>query len=60
MTKKKLPLSKPIMIRMDEQMRARVETVARANGLNTSEIIRLSVSRQLPSLMSGQTKLAAS
>lgn len=60
MPKKKAPLTKPVMIRMDQQMRDRIESVAQANGLNTSDIVRLAVSRQLPALMSGQTKLAAS
>jgi hypothetical protein len=52
---KKQPLSKPVMIRMEEGMKQEVEAIAAANDLSASDIIRLAVRRQLPSLKSGGT-----
>jgi len=57
MARKKDTLAKPVMIRMDQDTHARIRTIAEANGLSVSDIIRLSVRRQLPSLASGQTRL---
>lgn len=45
------------MIRMDHGMREQIEAIAKANDLSTSDIIRMSVRRQLPALKLGQTKL---
>jgi hypothetical protein len=56
----KQPRPAPMMIRMDQQMRDKLEVLAQAAGTSISEIVRLAVSLELPALMSGQTKLAAS
>ena len=57
---KKAALSNPVMIRMDPTMKRELESVAKANDLSTSDIVRLAVSRQLPFLKSGRTSLNAS
>ena len=57
MPAKKETLEKPVMVRMDRDMHNRIRALAEANGLSTSDIIRLSVRRQLPALASGQTRL---
>jgi hypothetical protein len=54
---KKRNLSNPVMVRMEDSMRIDLEAIARANGLNTSDIVRMAVSRQLPSLKRGSTSL---
>jgi len=54
---KKRKLSNPVMVRMEDTMRIDLEAIAKANGLNTSDVVRLAVSRQLPSLMHGHTSL---
>lgn len=57
---KKQPLSKPLMVRMEEEMKQDVEAIARANDLTTSDIVRLAIRRQLPSLKSGGTQFQPS
>lgn len=54
---KKRNLSTPVMVRMEHSMRMDLEAVAKANGLNTSDIVRMAVNRQLPALKSGRTSL---
>ena len=38
-------------------MREDLDAIAKANGLNTSDIVRMAVRRQLPSLKRGNTSL---
>lgn len=45
------------MVRMEKATHDQVKAIAKANGLTVSDIMRLSVKRQLPALSSGQTKL---
>lgn len=42
--------SKVVKVLLDDSMRGEVEAVAVANGLTLAEVIRLAVSRHLPSL----------
>lgn len=49
-----------MMIRMDQATHARLKAIAEANGLSTSDLVRLSVHRQLPALNAGQTRLLPS
>jgi len=55
--RKKRNLSNPVMVRMEDSMREDLDAIAKANGLNTSDIVRMAVSRQLPSLKRGNTSL---
>ena len=50
-------LSNPVMTRMDSSMRIDLEAIAKANGLNISDIVRLAISRQLPALKRGKISL---
>lgn len=52
--------SKPMMIRMDDQMSADIKAIAKANDLSASDVIRLAVRRQLPAIKSGRTTLQPS
>lgn len=45
------------MVRMEKSTHDRLKAIAKANGLTVSDIMRLSVTRQLPALSSGLTKL---
>lgn len=54
---KRKSLSHPVMVRMDNLMKAEILLLAQANGLSASDIIRLAVSHQLPSLRAGHTAL---
>lgn len=50
-------LSKPVMIRMDNDMRAQIQAVAKANKLSASAIIRMAVEKHLPALQAGRAVL---
>lgn len=45
------------MVRMEKASHERLKAIAKANGLTVSDIVRISVTRQLPALSAGQTKL---
>lgn len=57
---KKQPLSKPLMVRLKEEMKQDVEAIARANDLTSSDIVRLAIRLQLPAIKSGRTNLQSS
>jgi hypothetical protein len=48
------------MVRMESGMKADIESIAKANNLTASDIVRLAVGRQLPHLKSGRTALRSS
>lgn len=52
---KKQGFSKPMMVRMEHGMKEEIESIATANDLTSSDIIRMAVKRQLPALRSGRT-----
>lgn len=56
--KRKQPLTTPIMVRMDQSMKADLYQVAKANGLSISDIVRLACRLQMPRLKAGETALA--
>jgi hypothetical protein len=60
MKPRKIALEAPVMVRMDRDTLSRIRSIAQANGLSASDIIRLSVRRQLPKLTIGQTCLEPS
>ena len=60
MSQRKQKLTKPIMVRMNDAMKQDIERIAAANDLTTSDIIRLAMHRQLPSLRQGDTNLQPS
>lgn len=49
--------SSPVMVRMDISLVADLRQIAKANGLSMSDIVRLAISRELPSLRAGNTTL---
>ena len=57
---KRKPLSKLVMIRMDEIENAELSSVATAARMTKSEIIRLAVRTGLPSVRRSLSKLQAS
>ena len=57
MSKARQKLSKPIMVRMDVPMKQDIERIAMANGLTTSDVVRLACRQQMPSFKSGRTSL---
>ncbi len=55
---KKLPLSKPMMIRIPETMRDDLEKVAAGNDISVSAVVRLAVKKHLPAMKSGRATLS--
>jgi hypothetical protein len=57
MSRPKQSLGDPVMVRFAAASKETLQSVAEANGLSLSAIIRLAVERQLPALRSGGTSL---
>ena len=49
--------SRPVMIRMSEELKGDCSRIAEANGLTISDVVRLSVHRNLPDLKAGRLRL---
>lgn len=47
---KRKPLSKPVMIRMEQADHSDITAVAKSAGITTSDVIRLAVRNGLPSV----------
>jgi hypothetical protein len=47
------------MVRLPLQMKADCELIAEVNGITVSDVIRLSIKRNLPDLKAGRLKLVA-
>jgi hypothetical protein len=47
------PPTTPVPIRLDEQLRARIERAAKKLGLNSTAVIRFAIHNQLPLIESG-------
>jgi hypothetical protein len=57
-TRKKL--SKPVMVRMDHDMKEDIERIAAANDLTGSDVIRLAMRKGLPGIRSALKAMRAS
>ena len=53
------PPTKPVPIRLDEELRSRVESAAKKLGLNSTAVIRFAIHNQLPLIESGFLTLNA-
>lgn len=58
-SKTKQKLGKPIVVRLEHSQKQEVESVAAANNLTVSDIMRVALRQQLPEIRAGRLKFRA-